>query len=67
MFDLAKIGKFIAECRKKKGITQKDLAEQLDSAESFSKKAEENIMELMKTNKNVCSKSKWSLIGGIAG
>ena len=109
MFDQAKIGKFIAECRKKKGLTQKDLAEQLgisdktvskwetghgmpdvsviselceilsvssnellageqlDSAESFSKKAEENIMELMKTNKNVCSKSKWSLIGGIAG
>lgn len=54
MFDQAKIGKFIGECRKKKGLTQKDLAEQLDSAESFSKKAEENIMELMKTNKNVC-------------
>jgi len=109
MFDQAKTGKFIAECRKQKGLTQKDLAEQLgisdktvskwetghgmpdvsviselceilsissnellageqlDSAESFSKKAEENIMELMKTNKNVSSKSRWSLVGGIAG
>ena len=108
MFDQAKTGKFIAESRKKKGLTKKDLAEQLgisdktvskwetghgipdvsviselceilsvssnellagerlDSVESFSKKAEENIMELMKTNKNVSSKSKWSLIGGTA-
>lgn len=41
--------------------------EHLDSTESFNQKAEENIMELMKTNKNVSSKSKWSLIGGIAG
>lgn len=41
--------------------------ERLDSAESFSKKAEENIMELMKTNKKVNAKSRWSLIGGITG
>lgn len=109
MFNQEKTGKFIAESRKRKGLTQKELAEQLgisdktvskwetghgmpdvsviaelceilsvnsnellagehlDSAESFSQKAEENIMELMKTNKNVSSKSKWSLIGGTAG
>ena len=41
--------------------------ERLESAESFSQKAEENIMELMKTNKTVSTKSRWSFIGGIVG
>ena len=41
--------------------------EKLESAESFSRKAEENVMELMKTNKTVNAKSRWSLAGGIAG
>ena len=41
--------------------------EKLESAESFSRKAEENVMELMKTNKTVSAKSRWSFIGGIAG
>lgn len=109
MFDQEKTGKFIAENRKQKGLTQKELAEKLgisdktiskwetghgmpdvsvipelceilsvnsnellageklESAESFSQKAEENVMELMKTNKTVSAKSRWSLVGGIAG
>lgn len=41
--------------------------EQLGNAESFCQKAEENIMELMKKNKNVSLKLKWSLSGAIAG
>ena len=109
MFDQEKTGKFIAENRRQKELTQKDLAEKLgisdktvskwetghgmpdvsvipelceilsvnsnellageklESAESFSQKAEENVMELMKTNKTVSAKSRWSFIGGIAG
>ncbi len=91
MFDQEKTGKFIAENRRQKELTQKDLAEKLgisdktvskwetghgmpdvsvipelceilsvnsnellageklESAESFSQKAEENVMDLMKT------------------
>ena len=109
MFDQQKTGKFIAESRKQKGLTQKELAqklgisdktvskwetghgmpdvsiipelseilsigfnellagEPLESAESFSQKAEENVMELMKTNRSANAKSRWSLIGGIVG
>ena len=109
MFDQEKTGKFIAENRRQKELTQKDLAEKLgisdktiskwetghgmpdvsvipelceilsvnsnellageklESTESFSRKAEENVMELMKTNKTVSAKSRWSFIGGIAG
>ena len=41
--------------------------ERLDSAESFNKKAEENIMELMKTNQKVNEKSWGSFVGGFIG
>lgn len=43
MFDQAKTGKFIAESRKKKGITQKDLAEQLGISDKTVSKWETGV------------------------
>ena len=104
--DNERIGKFILELRKQKGMTQKELAEKvrvsdktiskwecgnsipditylealcnsLDisvnellsgqrlSEESYSKKAEENIMALMKENKSNKKGIRWRIVLGV--
>ena len=104
--DQEKIGKFIFEMRKQKGLTQKELAEKVGisdktiskwecgnsipditylealcnsldisvnellsgerlTGESYSEKAEENIMALMKENKSNTSRIPWRIILGI--
>ena len=108
MLDQKKMGEFISEMRRNKGITQREMAEALDisdktvskwetgrgipdvsimlalcayleisvnellagqrlSKESYTQKAEEHIMELMKTTEKNARTQKWSMIGGGAG
>ena len=58
----------IPELCKVLGISANELlaGEELGNDESFTRKAEENIMELMRTNENVEKRSRWSLFGGLA-
>ena len=109
MIDQEKTGNFIAQIRKTRGLTQKELAdklslsdktiskwetghgmpdvsvipelcellqitanellagESLDSSDSFNKKAEENIMELMKEKETALKNSRWTMLAGLAG
>ena len=109
MIDQEKTGSFIAQIRKTRGLTQKELADKLslsdktiskwetghgmpdvsvipelcellqitanellagesiDNSDSFSKKAEENIMELMKDKDTALKNSRWTLFAGLAG
>ena len=108
MPDQKKMGEFISEMRRNKGVTQRDMAEALSisdktvskwetgrgipdvslmlplcdfldisvnellagerlSKESYPEKAEENIMELMKTTEKHVRTQKWSVIGIAAG
>ena len=109
MIDQEKTGSFIAQIRKTRELTQKELAdklnlsdktiskwetghgmpdvsvipelceilqisanellagESLDNSDSFSKKAEENIMELMKDKDTALRNSRWTMLAGLTG